>query len=76
MLARIVEPQTSHRGDKLAREGVRDLAASHIRNTLSIAAVMTQFYALLGILDGMGPGVVLPAERRRKVLHQEILWTR
>ena len=40
--ARIVEPKTFFRGDKLAEEGVMALAASHIRKTLSIAAVMAQ----------------------------------
>ena len=33
--ARIAEPQTSRRGDKLAEEGVKFQAISHIRKTLS-----------------------------------------
>ena len=52
--ARIVDPQTSHREDKLAKEGVW-------------AQEDAQCYSLL---DGMGPGVVLAAGRRRKVLRR------
>ena len=74
--ARIAEPQTSRRGDKLTEEGVRALAISHIRKTLSVAAVRAQSYSLLGRLDGMGPGAVLAAGRRRKALEQERLWAR
>ena len=74
--ARIAEPQTSRRGDKLTEEGVRALAISHIRKTLSVAAVRAQSYSLLGRLDGMGPEAVLAAGRRRKALEQERLWAR
>ena len=74
--ARVAEPQTSRRGDKLTEEGVRALAVSHIRKTLSVAGVRAQCYSLLGRLDGMGPGAVLAAGRRRKALEQERLWAR
>ena len=67
--ARIAEPQTSRRADKLAKDGVRwrSLAASHIRKMLSVAVGMAQYYSLLGRLDGMEPGVDLAVGRRRKV---------
>ena len=55
---------------------MRALAISHIRKTLSVAAVRAQSYSLLGRLDGMGPGAVLAAGRRRKALEQERLWAR
>ena len=74
--ARVAEPQTSRRGDMLTEEGVRALAVSHIRKTLSVAGVRAQCYSLLGRLDGMGPGAVLAAGRRRKALEQERLWAR
>jgi hypothetical protein len=74
--ARVAEPQTSRRGDKLTEEGVRALAVGHIRKTLSVAAVKAQCHSLLGRLEGMGPGAVTAAGRRRAALEQERLWIR
>ena len=37
--ARVAEPQTSKRGNRLTEEGVKALVVGHIRKTLSVAAV-------------------------------------
>ena len=74
--ARVAEPQTSRRGDRLTEEGVRALAVGHIRKTLSVAAVRAQCYSLLGRLESLGPGATTAAGRRRRALEQERLWAR
>ena len=74
--ARVAEPQTSRRGDRLTEEGVRALAVGYIRRRLSVAAVKAQSFSLLGRLEGLGPGSVTAAGRRRRALEQERLWAR
>ena len=54
--ARVAEPQTSRRGDRLTEEGVRALAVGYIRRRLSVAAVKAQGFSLLGRVEGLGPG--------------------
>ena len=74
--ARVAEPQTSRRGDRLTEEGVRALAVGYIRRRLSVAAVKAQSFSLLGRLEGLGPGSVTAAGRGRRALEQERLWAR
>ena len=74
--ARVAEPQTSKRGDRLTEEGVRALAVGHIRKMLSVAAVKAQCYSLLGRLECLGPGTTTAAGRRRRALEQKRLWAR
>ena len=72
----MAEPQTSRRGDLLTEEGVRALAVGYVRRRLSVAAVKAQSFSLLGRLEGLGPGAVTAAGRRRRALEQERLWPR
>ena len=81
--ARVAEPQTSRRGDRLTEEGVRlteegvrALAVGYIRRRLSVAAVEAKSFSLLGRLEGLGPGSVAAEGRRRRALEQERLWAR
>jgi hypothetical protein len=75
--ARVAEPQTSRRGDRLTEESVRALAVGHIRNTLSVAAVQAQCNSLLlGRLASLVPGASTAAGRRRRTVDQERLWAR
>ena len=74
--ARVAEPQTGRRGKTLSEEGVKALAVGYIRRWLGVAAIKAQCLSLLGRLDGMGPGGVSAAGRRRKAVEQERLWVR
>ena len=74
--ARVAEPQTRKRGDRLTEEGVKALAVGHIRKTLSVPAVRAQCYSLLGRLECLGPGTTTAAGRRRKAIEQERFWAR
>ena len=60
----------------MTEEGVRALAVGYIRRRLGVAAVKAQCLSLLGRLDGMGPGGVSAAGRRRKAAEQERLWAK
>ena len=74
--ARVAEPQTGKRGKTLSEEGVKALAVGYIRRRLGVAAIKAQCLSLLGRLDGMGPGCVPAAGRRRRAAEQERLWAR
>ena len=43
---------------------------------MSVAVVKAQCFVLLGRLEGLGPGAVTAAGRRRRALEQERLWAR
>ena len=66
--ARVAEPQTSKSGERLTKEGLRDLAVGQIRKTLSVAAVQAQCYLLLGRLESLGLGANTAAGRRSLVI--------
>ena len=76
--ASVAEPQTSRRGNRLTEEGVRALAVGYItiRRRLSVASVKAQCFSLLGRMEGLGPGAVTAAGRRRRALEQERIWAR
>ena len=74
--ARVAEPQSGKRGKTLTEEGVKALAVGYIRRRLSVAAVKAQCHSLLGRVEGLGPGAVTAAGRRRRAQEQERLWAR
>ena len=55
---------------------MKALAVGYIRRRLGVAAIKAQCLSLLGRLDGMGPGCVPAAGRRRRAAEQERLWAR
>ena len=75
--AMIADPQTRKKGGKImSEEGVKSLAVGFIRRGLGVVAVRAQCHSLLGRLEGMGPGAVSAANRRRRAAEQERLWMR
>ena len=52
------------------------MAVGYIRRRLGVAAVKAQCLSLLGRVEGLGPGAVSAAGRRRRALEQERLWSR
>ena len=74
--ARVAEPQTGKRGKTLTEQGVKAMAVGYIRRRLGVAAVKAQCLSLLGRVEGLGPGAVSAAGRRRRALEQERLWSR
>ena len=74
--AKVAEPQARKKGKSLSEEGVKSLAVGFIRRRLGVAAVKAQCHSLLGRLDGLGPGAVPAADRRRRAKEQERLWAR
>ena len=75
--ARIADPQARGRkGQVLTEEGVKSLAVGYIRRRLGVAAVKAQCHSLLGRLEGLGPGAVSAAGRRRRAVEMERLWAR
>ena len=75
--ARVTDPQARKKGGKvISEEGVKSLAVGFIRRRLGVAAVKAQCHSLLGRLEGMGPGAVSAASRRRRAAEQERLWMR
>ena len=69
----MAEPQTGKPGKTLSEEGVKALAVGYIRRRLGVAAIKAQCLFFLGRLDGMGPGCVSAAGRRRRAAEQERL---
>ena len=75
--ASVADPQARKKGGKvMTEEGVKSLAVGFIRRRLGVAAVKAQCHSLLGRLEGMGPGAVTAANRRRRAAEQERLWMR
>ena len=72
----MAEPQSRKKGKTLSEEGVKSLAVGFIWRRLGVAAVKAQCHSLLGRLDGLGPGAVPAANRRRRATEQERLWAR
>ena len=63
-------------GGQTDRGGGQSLGSGYIRRRLSVAAVKAQCFSLLGRLEGLGPGAVTAAGRRRTALEQERLWAK
>ena len=75
--AKVADPQARKKGGKvMSEEGVKSLAVGFIRRRLGVAAIKAQCHSLLGRLEGMGPGAVSSANRRRRAAEQERLWIR
>ena len=71
------EPQAKgKRGNILTEQGIKGLAVGYIRRKLGIAAVKAQSYSLLGRVEGISPGAVSAAGRRRRAEEQERMWAR
>ena len=71
-----VGPQLGRRGVIRTEGGEKAIAVSSIRRRVSVSAVKAQCSSLLGRLDGIGPGAVLAAGRRRGAMKVERRWER
>ena len=75
--ARVADPQArGRRGQVLTEQGIKSLAVGYIRRRLGIAAVKAQCHSLLGRLEGLGPGSLAAAGRRKRAEEMERLWVR
>ena len=74
--ARVAQPQSRKKGGDMTEEGIKSLAVGYIRRKLGVAAVKGQCHSLLGRLEGMGPGAVSAAGRRKRAEEQERQWIR
>ena len=75
--AQVAQPQARGRkGQTLSEDGVKSMAVGYIRRKLGITAVKAQCCSLLGRLEGLGPGAVTAAGRRKGAEQQERLWAK
>ena len=73
---RIGEPQSTRKGKLMSEESAKAIAVGYIRRQLGVVAVKAQSLSLLGRLEGLGPGSISAANRRKFAQEQERQWAR
>ena len=73
---RVMMPQMSRKGRMMSEEGSKAQAVGYIRRRLGVSAVKAQCLSLLGRLEGLGPGTMMAAKRRKQALKLEKSWAR